>query len=199
MYPLPQGIPTFVTIPELRLLQRYAHDADNVLEIGTQYGYTAIGMALAGAHVTSVDPHDQGSDGGDTWEPFLANCVRHGFELVGLDGPTQGVHADTAALGQPLRVAAFRQSIEDWHGDQERCPWLPEQDGLVFIDGDHAYEAVRRDFEIAAAHLCEPRWVAFHDVTPRSPGVWRATRELEREGRIAKLEQVGVLAVYRAL
>ena len=74
-YPLPHGVPTFVTIPELRLLQKYAHEAGTVLEIGTWYGYTAIGMALAGAHVTSVDPHNACDQGGeDTWEPSLANA-----------------------------------------------------------------------------------------------------------------------------
>lgn len=183
MFPLPQGIPTFVTIPELRLLQRYAETL-NVLEIGTQYGYTTIGMALAGAHVTSVDPHDQGpASNPDTWPAFLRN-VRH-HKMNG-------------------RMVAMRSAIESTDLDRLmngylEVGWKQWGWGLVFIDGDHAYEAVRRDFEIAAVHLCEPRWVAFHDVTPRWPGVWQATQELEREGRIEKLEQVGVLAVYRAV
>jgi hypothetical protein len=182
----PEGIPTALTLPELELLQDYAHDAQTVLEIGTHFGYSCIGMALAGAHVTSVDPHYEGpADHPDTWKPFLANVVRHGL------APT--IYAAPDGLAHFQRVTAWRQTIEE-HIEQagELDEW-----GMVFIDGNHTWPCPWRDTRIALDHLTEPGYIAYHDVTVRWPGVWRATRELELSGRVLKLRQVGTLAVYQ--
>ncbi len=51
---------------------------------------------------------------------------------------------------------------------------------LVFIDANHAYHAVRRDFEINRAH--PHRFLAFHDITGanrHTTGVRRLWRELD--------------------
>lgn len=178
-FPVPEGIPSAVTLPELHLLQRYAFEAGTVLEIGTHLGFTCIGMALAGAHVTSVDPHNEGPEGASTWEPFLANVARHHIRIgVGIE-PWQG----------PIEIAplTYLARLRPYGGEAK---W-----GLVFIDGDHVAPAPWRDAEIAMAHLEENGWIAFHDVTPRWPDVWEAAKRLEASGW-RKLEQVGTLAVF---
>jgi SAM-dependent methyltransferase len=184
-FPVPTGIPSAVTLPELALLQRYAHEAGNVLEIGTLYGFTCIGMALAGAHVTSVDPHYEGSaDHPDTWEQFLFNCRRRGFEPTTLaqswrpggDGAIQAIHAPIEDTAADMRYVEF---------------------GMVFIDGNHTWPCPMRDAEIALAHLREPGYLAFHDVMPRWPGVWRTVGELLASGRVRKVERVGTLGIYQ--
>ena len=51
---------------------------------------------------------------------------------------------------------------------------------LVFIDGDHSYEAVKRDF--ALNRELPHRYLAFHDITGRDPwttGVGRFWKELD--------------------
>jgi len=177
-FPVPSGVPTSVTLPELKLLQKYAAGR-RVLEIGTHFGFTCIGMALARAHVTSVDPHYEGpADRPDTWEPFLANCRRHGFN--------PGSLADAAH-----HIIASRATIESLE------PFLPLRFDLVFIDGDHVWPYPLRDAGIAFAHLGEPGLIAYHDVTPNWPGVWRATQELCESGKLRRLEQVGTMAVYQ--
>ena len=189
-WPKPEGISSAVTLPELELLQTYAHEAGSVLEIGTHFGFSCIGMALAGAHVTSVDPHYEGpADAPDTWDPFLANLRRHSIAFEALS-PDQGKFATPF---DPVRgiVSAFRATIESLPLPAD-LGW-----GLVFIDGNHVWPCPWRDTEIALAHLVEPGYIAYHDVTPRWPGVWRATQELEASGRARKLEQVGTLAVYQ--
>ena len=190
-WPKPDGISSSVTLQELELLQTYAGVAGTVLEIGTHFGFSCVGMALTGAAVMSVDPHYEGpADAPDTWEPFLANLRRHQLAY-------EAYSPDRGRFGTPYEpvkgiVSAFRSPIES-------LP-LPEDTrfGLVFIDGDHVWPCPKRDAEIAQRHLTEPGYIAYHDVTPRWPGVWRATRELIAEGW-RRLDQVGTLAVYQKL
>jgi len=66
------AISTSLTLAETEELRRLATGKD-VLEIGSAYGYSAIVMALAGARVTAVDPHQQlGSLG-----PMTANVLAY--------------------------------------------------------------------------------------------------------------------------
>ena len=210
-YPVPAGIPTSLTVPELRLLQHYAAQAGTVLEIGTYYGYSCIGMALAGAHVTSVDPHtpdasgsrDTGATYEDTWEPFCRHVERHGFPCQ-YDMQAAGSLPDyrefgAAPGGRGVRINCYRTVIESsqmtLEFNEDRAPFRV---GLVFIDGDHMYPAPMRDARIALSHLRAPGYVAFHDVTPTWLDVWLTVRELERTGELVKLEQERYLAVYQA-
>jgi predicted O-methyltransferase YrrM len=58
---------------------------------------------------------------------------------------------------------------------------------FLFIDGDHSYEGVRRDFELYSPFVREGGFVAFHDIVPSGPGkhgdpgevpvFWREVRE----------------------
>jgi len=200
-FPLPSGVPTSLTIPEMRLLQRYAREAGTVLEIGTYYGYSAIGMALAGADVTSVDPHkpdlsaamDTKSPYEDTWEPFLANCERCAVPAVWPAGELDWERLTLPRMyiqGGMGSVIAIREPIES-------VDLATESFGLVFIDGDHSHPAPMRDARIALAHLRPPGYVAFHDVTPIWMDVWLTVKELERTGELVKVAQERYLAVYQ--
>jgi hypothetical protein len=171
-FPAPEGVRTSVTLHELRLLQRYAAGR-RVLEIGTHLGFTCIGMALAGAHVISYDPHFEGpADNPDTWGPFCHNCQRHGVLS---------------------RVTAYRKPIEDSTADE-----LGPGFGLVFIDGNHVWPLPMRDAYLGLRWVVAPGYLAFHDVTPNWPGVWRTVNELVEAGRLEKLEQAGTLAIYQS-
>jgi predicted O-methyltransferase YrrM len=179
-YPVPSGIPTSVTLHELALLQRFAAEAGTVLEIGTHYGFSCIGMALAGAHVTSVDPHFEGpANDPDTWEPFLANLRRH------------HVWDDV----EPIRDISA--NIEQYAQAGQSRSW-----GMVFIDGDHVwpqpwFDAVLAKRVTAAIVPDADRFIAFHDVTRNWPGVYRAALQLEESGW-PEVGRVQTLRVYRA-
>lgn len=112
------AISTSVQPAEAHQLAGFARGAD-VLEIGAAYGYSAVVMALAGAHeVISVDPHNQVPDS----------------ERI--------MYGNLDAYGVADRVKIHRGT------SQEILPELAEQHyrfDLVFIDGDHADAAVRHD------------------------------------------------------
>lgn len=183
-FPVPEGIPSAVTLPELALLQRFAHEAGTVLEIGTYLGFTCIGMALAGAHVTSVDPHNEGPGGSSTWEPFLRNIERHGFLPVTIAPFIFGWYQEQGTITVYHMPVEMRFSTPDtkWAG--------------IFIDGDHVAPAPWRDAEIAMAHLAPGGWIAFHDVAPRWPDVWQAALQLNAKGW-REVGREGSLRVYQ--
>lgn len=187
-FPVPQGVRTAVTLHELHLLQRYAAGR-RVLEIGTHLGFTCIGMALAGAQVISYDPHYEGpADNPDTWQPFIDNCARN------LGPVYHPVSTNTFWCGQS--VTAYRRPIEQYR-DPELRGRNEEGIELAFIDGNHIWPYPMRDADIARVYLRPPGYLAFHDVTPNWPGVWRTVNELVDTGQVVKLEQVGTLAVYQ--
>lgn len=84
-------------------------------------------------------------------------------------------------LGLPLRLPFGTRFLRASSHSGEYVAWrraLGPVD-LVFIDGDHSYEAVRADFEINRE--LPHRWLAFHDITgndPNSEGSRRLWREL---------------------
>jgi predicted O-methyltransferase YrrM len=78
---------------------------------------------------------------------------------------------------------------------------------FLFIDGDHRYEGVRRDFELYEPLVAPGGIVAFHDVSPRSTpdtvGTERFWAELKAthptEERVADGGPGYGIGVYRKL
>lgn len=179
-WPRPVAAPTAVTRAELEVLQRFASEAAWVLEVGTWYGHSAIGMAMAGAEVVTVDPHRDGpADERDTWPAFLGYLARYQEAIADAGG----------------HVWPFREPIERW-GEGVVSRGL--RFGMAFIDGDHDYSACLRDGWIAARFLERPGFLAFHDVVrPNWPGVCQAVKELTEQLQLQLLRREGCLEVYR--
>ena len=68
---------------------------------------------------------------------------------------------------------------------------------LLFLDGDHTYRGVRRDFDCWDSHLAPGAAVAFDDATDEKLGPWQLTRELVDSGRFEPMSQVGKVTVLR--
>jgi predicted O-methyltransferase YrrM len=150
------AISTSVTAAEAAELARLAEGRE-VLEIGSAYGYSAVVMALAGAHVTAVDPHN--------W----------------IDGSYEAMLANLAAYGVDGRVQVIREP------SQAVLPWLAREGaafGLVFVDGDHAAAAARHDIRWSLQLLDPGGTIAVHDYLEDCccPGVREAADGIFPEG-----------------
>ena len=138
----------------------------DVLEVGSAFGFSACVMALAGAK------HVTAADP-HTWlnshEAMVANL---------------------AACGVTDQVTIARRASPD------ALDWLTGPFGLVFIDGDHAAEAVTADVEATRKVLGSGGVLACHDYgeTCCCPGVRQALDILFPDG---PSEQVDTLAIYR--
>lgn len=168
--PVP-AISTSVTEAETARLQQLAADATDVLEVGSAFGFSAIAMALAGAHVTAIDPHNQlGSHpvAGGSLEVMRGNLEAY------------GVADQVEIIVEP---------------SQSALPKLkPESYDLVFIDADHTESAVAHDVEWALKLLKPGGVLAAHDWDEGTcPGVRAALERILGPPP----ELIDTLAVYQ--
>jgi len=141
---------TSVTEAETAVLRELATGAGEALEVGSAYGYSAVVMAKAGAHVTAVDPH--------------------AGELSGSLGIMQGNLQAYQANTVMLRIGRSQEILPT-------CPlgWF----GLMFIDGDHTEATVVHDVGWARKLLRKDGVLACHDFDEGTcPGVRAALERL---------------------
>lgn len=146
----------------LRALAQRVPAEQAIVEVGSYKGKSTCSLAsAASAHVWAVDPWDlAGNETGR--HRFAESSTRLAFE------------AQVASLGLGDRITAIQgfsvAVAEHWDG-----PPI----GLLYIDGDHRYKAVRADFLAWRPHLASGATVIFDDLdTPRNPGVRKVVDEL---------------------
>ncbi len=116
-----------------------------------------------------------------TWTGRLVSTLHNLFDFD-LCAACDIGHATSCGL--PLRLPFGAQFLRASSHSPEYREWRSLMGGadLVFIDGDHSYEAVRRDYEINRE--LPHRWLAFHDILgaePSTAGVARLWSELRGE------------------
>jgi predicted O-methyltransferase YrrM len=134
--PIPGGLPiaTSITEAEATTLRRLARGG-RVIEFGAAMGYSTVVMALVAAHVTTVDPH--------TGIPGSLPALLHNLQAYGVRDRVTVVTATSQAF--------CRDACQSADAD------------LVFIDGDHSYEAALHDLRCAASLLVAGGAIAIHD------------------------------------
>ena len=139
-----------------------------VLEIGTAHGGTLFLLCLASdknGTILSIDlPGGEFGGGYPVWKTPLYRA----FGRIG-----QRIHllrANSHAQETSLKIQAILagQTVD-----------------FLFIDADHTYEGVRRDFELYAPLVTPGGMIGFHDIAPRPPsadyGVRRFWEELKSQ------------------
>ena len=141
-----RDIPTHVSRAELNCLYQLAAGlagAPTLLEIGSYLGasgrFLAAGMPAAG----------------------LLYCVDTWQNETMPEGPRETLpefRRNIAPFANSITVV--QKNSKDLSAEDIRLPL-----DLVFIDGDHSYGAVKRDFETVAPWLGDGKVLAFHDCT----------------------------------
>ena len=161
---------------EAALLTRLAGavEAGCIVEVGSYRGLSTIALARgAQVPVYAFDPHEHfegvmgGSFGPADRRAFFENLLR-------------------AGVVERVRLVNLSSEVV--------APGWTKPIGLLWIDGDHRYDAVRRDFDCWAPHLHGP--VAFHDATGPSLGPTRLVEELLSHG-FELIERLGATKVLR--
>lgn len=175
---IPKDIQTFTMLDELVELQRLATGND-VLELGTWKGASAIAMAVTAKSVTTIDTHlgDVHTGPADTHQEALNNIKRYGLE-----------DKITVYKGDNFEVTD-KYFPKDYLFD------------MAFIDATHTYEAVMTDLEIADTFVQPGGLICVHDYETDNPGfgLTKAVNEFISVGRLIKIRQVRSLIVCQKL
>lgn len=120
-----------------------------MLEIGTANGGSLFALSQVcapDAHIISVDlPRGEFGGGYPMWKvPLYKSFAKPGQRLDLVRGDS---HAD--AVVEQVRQLLGGRSLD-----------------LLFIDGDHSYDGVRRDFESYRTLVRPGGIIAFHDISP---------------------------------
>jgi predicted O-methyltransferase YrrM len=168
---------TYTNQNELRKLYELASNCPSgsvALEIGSHLGasscYIAAGLKQNNGHLLCVD----------TW----------GNETMieGRQDTYLEFHKNTSGVKQ--QITTIRKRSDDVVEND-----IKTQLNLVFIDGDHSYQAVKKDFETVQKWMTEDGIIAFHDFNNINfEGVSRVVGEALSSGKWVLVGKVDTLA-----
>lgn len=155
-----------------------------IVELGSYLGKSTAYLALGaregnGQVVVAVDTW---SEGNSAWRASVMDRIpsptaerfQEQLTWIGLIDQVQPYHGTTTAAARE-----YEEALRD--GDVSPI-------GLLYVDADHAYEAVIADFQEWRDLLAPGAVILFDDFTKSNPGVVRALRELRDDGRIVPFD-----------
>ena len=152
-----------------------------IVEIGSYRGRSTVALALGSqvGHnppVYAIDPHEQ---------------------YVGVLGGNFGPEDRLAFYRNMLKTGCVRSvRLINLGSDEVALAWS-RPIGLLWIDGDHSYEAVKTDFENFSKHVITGGYIAFHDSLDTDLGPARVIDEISAVGDYSRSFQAGLITVLR--
>lgn len=149
-----------------------------IVELGVYMGKTALVLAWgasqgAGAHVYAVDPWELADEASE----HPADPMYRKWPAFNSTGARRWAEYNVQALGYRPRISL----IHGFSAEVGRS-WQGVPVGLLFVDGDHRYDAVRADVAAWAPHLAVDARIVIDDYESSHPDVIRAVDDLVAEG-----------------
>jgi hypothetical protein len=163
-------------------LNGYFSEDHVVVEIGALLGQTAVALAsISDYKVISIDPHDGPeftfktiSSSGIPWK------VKDRF------------YGTYERMVENLEFYGLTDKVEIIRDYSYNVEWDGRKICFLFIDGEHTYEAAKKDYELFSPYLSERASIVFHDYdVPQYPGVKRYVDEMIESGKLLRVKQVG--------
>jgi predicted O-methyltransferase YrrM len=152
-----------------------------IAEVGNYRGRSTAALAFgtnAGARlpVYAVEPHEKfrGVFGGEFW-PSDRGCFMRAMAETGLYEHVRLVNVSSEFLS------------DDW----------PMPASMLYIDGDHRYESVKRDFECWRGKLAPNALVVFDDAANPSTGPGQLSREIVNSGAFVLEPAIGKMVCLK--
>lgn len=176
-----EGIEGWLSLEEAQLLYTLAREARDgaIVEVGSYRGRstTALSLGARDGHdlpVFAVEPH----------EPFTG-------VLGGEFGPE-----DRGAFYRTMLETEAYQNVRLVNLSSETVtPGWQQPVSLLWIDGDHSYPGVQRDFRCWEPHLAPGAVAVFDDSVDPKLGPYRLIAELLTDGAYRRLPGAGKVSV----
>ncbi|SHF57832.1 Methyltransferase domain-containing protein [Desulfacinum infernum DSM 9756] len=177
-----------VTPQECGLLGRLASNVLEgcIVEIGSFRGKSAVALAL-GVRRNPRDPKPQ------------IYCIEPHQEFRGYYGGRFGPEDRGAFYRVMVATGAFAEVALVNLSSEQAGPCWREPIGLLFVDGDHRYESVKRDFQCWEPHVLPGGVIAFDDSTDPDCGPSQVIDEILETGRFRYVETEGKITVIRKI
>lgn len=175
-----------ITVKEAAFLRRLASGISNgcIVEVGSFQGKSAVALGYG--------VRDQ-VDG----DRCIVYCIEPHRPFTGFYGGKFGPSDRGAFYRTMCNTGAFNEVALINRSSEQVTPGWNEPVGLLFIDGDHRYEAVRRDFDCWDPHVLLDGIVAFDDASDPACGPYKVIDEVIRSGCYQRLETVGKIVALR--
>ena len=155
-----------------------------IVEIGSWRGKSAVAMAMG----IEAPPPEQ--------RPKIYCIEPHG-SFVGLYGGRFGPEDRVAFYKTMLSTGcADRVALVNLPSTQAAASWR-EPIALLFIDGDHRYDAVRQDVEGWMPFLVEGGQIVFDDALDPAAGPYQVIMQLMQSGKFIRSSAVGKVVALR--
>ncbi|MGA9341936.1 MAG: class I SAM-dependent methyltransferase [Rhodanobacteraceae bacterium] len=177
-----------ITAEEAALLRRLAARVGSgcIVEVGSYRGKSAVALALGvRENRHSVRPR--------------IYCIEPHRDFTGFYGGRFGPEDRGAFYAVMTKTGAFNEvALVNLSSEDVAAAWT-QPVGLAFIDGDHHYEQVLRDFRCWDRHVVLGGLVAFDDALDPACGPARVVREILESRRYREVERVGKILVLQKL
>lgn len=174
-----------MTFDEAMLLYRLAKAVQSgcIIEVGSYRGRTTVFLGRGSLdgnqpQIYAIDPHEN---------------------FVGLLGGVFGPKDRTAFYQAMLATGCSEVvSLTNLSSELFTSAWKKPV-SLLWIDGDHSYQGVKRDFECWLPHLANDALIAFDDATDTDFGPRKLITELISFDNFEEVLVVGKIAVIHKL
>lgn len=177
-----------VTSEECAFLSMLASEVPDgcIVEIGSYRGKSAVAFAV-GACQNSRNHFPQ------------IFCIEPHKHFIGHYGGRFAPEDRGAYFQTMLDTNAFKNvALVNLSSDQAAIGWR-EPIGLLFIDGDHRYDAVKRDFLCWEPHLINGGMIVFDDATDPACGPKKLVDEILEDNRFIKKGGKGKIVVLEKI
>ena len=185
----------FLDDKEIPALFSYGQNAKTLVEIGAAFGASSSVLLASmplNARLFSIDPFIVDSMG--TWNASEKECKRSVSRLL------KAVDKEEALERWSLLVEPSYEAVKKWD----------KKIDLMFIDGDHHYSSVKKDFEDWLPHIKKGGLILIHDsrrapATPPKeynkgwPGPTKLAGELRRSKQVRLVDEIHSITVWRKL
>lgn len=168
-----------VSVGDWEALIHFTRGRNVVVELGTNIGSTSILLSQCAKQVITVDIFE---DTDLIESPAQREMYKNHFQS------NQHYHAVISAKLSAFENISIVKSLSYAYADK-----IPDESiDAIFIDADHSYQGVKRDFEAWYSKVVKGGTFLFHDVGPGCEVFDYYNNELAKDFRIDELRFVAV-------